>query len=36
MGSDDPSMASPVYGVLTSVSFALAGNFSYKGDYKIM
>jgi hypothetical protein len=33
MCSNDPSVVYPVNGVLTSVSFALTGNFSYRGDY---
>jgi hypothetical protein len=33
MCSDDPSVICPVNGVLTSVSFALTGNYSYRGDY---
>jgi hypothetical protein len=33
MVSDDPSMVCPVNGVLTSVSFALTGNYSYRGEF---
>jgi hypothetical protein len=33
MCSDDPSVVCPVNGVLTSISFALTGNYSYKSDY---
>jgi hypothetical protein len=34
MCNDDPSVICPVNRVLTSISFALIGNFSYKGDYR--
>jgi hypothetical protein len=31
--NDDSSLICPVNEVLTSVSFALTGNFNYQGDY---
>jgi hypothetical protein len=35
MCNDDPGVVCPVNGVLASVSFALTGNFSYRGNYNI-
>jgi hypothetical protein len=32
MCSDDPRVVCPVNWILTSVSFALTGNHSYRGD----
>jgi hypothetical protein len=33
MCNDDPSVVCPVNGVLTSISLALTGNYSHRGDY---